>query len=265
MYIEKSFQYRDSNRYKFNAYMILNQSPSFISSTSPQDIAAKVSTNIGNIRNIFKDQLTQRQYDALGTVMNTVLSASTPLSDQTSIMEFRFEGAGVYQNNSTDSPKYQYVNPNRITPKSIDFTDLGGKHNVAWGTFVPDPNFHTGKGLYGAMTVVYKNGDILGIFMRTSTLPNQMDVLNNPSPFEKQLSDTIKPGTYRAVVGIHGPTGEKALNLRTLDGSVLIPTLIDHFPVPSTSGADGVNAHKGFATERGSTACQTIAPDEHQY
>lgn len=61
MYIEKSFQYRDSNRYKFNAYIILNQSPSFISSTSPQDIAAKVSANIGNLRNIFKDQLLQNK------------------------------------------------------------------------------------------------------------------------------------------------------------------------------------------------------------
>lgn len=265
MYTGTSFQYRDSNRYKFNAHVILNQSPSFISSTSPQDIVVKVTANINNLRNVFKDQLTQRQYDALGTVMDEVLNNEMSLSDKMSMIELRFEGAGSYQNNSTDSPQYQSVNSNKVTPKSIDFSDLNGKHNTAWGTFVPDANFHTGKGLYGAMTVVYKNGDIMGVFMRTSTLPDQMDVLSKPSPFVKQLSDTIKPGMYKAVVGIHTPTGEKALNLRTLGGSASIPTLIDHEPSPSTTEATGVNAHKGYRTERGSTACQTIAPEDHSY
>lgn len=265
MYTGTSFQYRDSNRYKFNAHVILNESPSYISSTTPQDIVVKVTANVNNLRNVFKDQLTQRQYDALGMVMDNVLSNEMSLSDKMSIIELRFEGAGSYQNNSTDSPQYQSVNSNKVTPKSIDFKDFGGNHNAAWGTFTPDASFHTGKGLYGAMTVVYKNGDIMGVFMRTSTLPDQMDVLSKPSPFVQQLSDTIKPDTYKAQVGTHTPTGEKALNLRTMKGSSSIPTLIDHEPSPSATAATGVNAHKGYRTERGSTACQTIAPDDHSY
>lgn len=50
--------------------------------------------------------------------MNTALNASTPVSD-------------------TDSPAYQRVNSNRITPKSIDFTDLGGNSIPHKGNKLP--------------------------------------------------------------------------------------------------------------------------------
>ncbi|MFC5470166.1 hypothetical protein ACFPPD_15775 [Cohnella suwonensis] len=155
--------------------------------------------------------MTKRQYDAIGTVINWALSSTTSLADKMGIVEFRFEGSGSYQGGDPATP--QGYNSTKVSLKSIDFTGAtttctGGKHDLDYATngFVHAANFHTGKGLYGAMSVIYRNGDILGVFQRASTLPNKMESF-----------DTVAPGTYKFVVGTHPMSGGyKALNLYVL-------------------------------------------------
>lgn len=96
-----------------------------------------------------------------------------------------------------------------------------------------------GFGLYGAISVIYRNGDFIGILFRTSTLPDKIE-----------SHDTINQGVFKFVVGTHPmASGYKALNIYTLDGSRTLPTAIDN---TAGIGVSDINAH------RGSEGCQTI-------
>lgn len=107
-----------------------------------------------------------------------------------------------------------------------------------------------GYGLYGAISIVYRAGDIVGVFFRASTLPDKIEI-----------QDTVADGTYKFVVGTHPQSGGyKALNLYTLNGSRTLPAIIDKV---SGVGVSGVNAHKGYKLYRGSEGCQTIASEDY--
>ncbi|WP_058302159.1 hypothetical protein [Gorillibacterium timonense] len=248
MYTSSTFQTKESGRYSYNAFVILNKSPQYLTgNTDPAYQASVISSNFATLRNAFKEQLTQRQYDAIGTVLTYVMSLNA--ADRMKLLEYRFEGSGVYQGGDPANPSSIDANVSRI---SVDFRQKNGQHNTAWGTFVPAAKFHEGNGLYGAMSVIYRNGDIIGIFQRASTLPDKMEV-----------ADTLKPGSYKFVVGIHpmsgGSSAYKALNLYKLGTTDrTLPALIDNTPDGASGTVSGINSHKGFNYERGSEGCQTI-------
>lgn len=247
MYVGSSFITKEYGRYSYNAFCILNKSPQYLaSSTDPAYQAGVISTNFETLRNAFKTDLTQRQYDAIGTLLNYVMSLSA--GDRKKLIEYRFEGSGVYQGGSPGSPTTISSNVSR---KSVDFRSKNGAHNSAWGSFQPASGFHEGNGLYGAMSIIYRNGDIVGIFHRASTLPDKME-----------SSDTVMSGTYKFVVGLHPMSGSnqyKALNLyKWGTNNRALPALIDKVSDSAPGTANGINAHKGYNTERGSEGCQTI-------
>jgi hypothetical protein len=136
-------------------------------------------------------------------------------------------------------------NSARVTLKSVDFTLLGGAHFDAQ---VPK-QWADGFGLYGAITIIYRNGDFVGVFFRSSTLPDEIE-----------RDDTVAEGVFKFIVGTHPMAGGyKSLNLYTLDGNRTLPAAIDN---ASGKGVSGVNAHKGYNTERGSEGCLTIPGNE---
>lgn len=159
---------------------------------------------------------------------------------------FWFEGAGCYRAGNTTYPDDSYSA--NVSEVSVNFTSLNGYHNEAG--FPSD--FNDGFGLYGAMSVVYRDGDIVGVFTRASTLPDKME-----------LADTVAEGTYSFKVGTHPESGGyKALNLYKLndftESGRTLPVAIDN---TLEDGISGVNSHKGFNTERGSEGCQTLQHD----
>lgn len=252
MYTGKTLIIRD--RYKYNVDKVLNVNPNYLpyqdylSEAYIYSCKNQINTNVENLITQLSDQLTYRQKAALREVSD-ILRYQWDFSLMFGIHEFRFEGAGSYRAGTSDDG----YNSTTVTRISVDFTNLGGYHNV---TGYPS-DYNDGFGLYGAMSVIYRNGDILGVFFRASTLPDKIDVY-----------DTISEGTFSFKVGTHPISGGyKALNLYLLndfsaDPGRYLPAAIDNNDDGSISG---INSHKGYLNERGSEGCQTIAYENSDY
>lgn len=167
-------------------------------------------------------------------------------SDLMGINEFRFEGAGCYRGGTSDDG----YNSSKVSKVSIDFRNLNGNHNDGQPS-----SFNDGYGLFGAMSVVVRKGDIVGIFFRASTIPDKMD-----------RCATLSEGIYSFKVGTH--KGYKALNLYKLNNFTgsgrRLPAVIDN---ANNDGniIEGVNSHKGWNNERGSEGCMTITNANGDY
>lgn len=108
------------------------------------------------------------------------------------------------------------------------------------------------------MSIVYRNGDIVGVFFRANTLPDKIDTNDA----------TVAEGTYSFKVGTHPITGGyKALNLYQLNNFTesgrRLPAVIDN--KDGDGYITGVNSHKGYINERGSEGCQTICYENNDY
>jgi RHS repeat-associated protein len=177
-----------------------------------------------------------------------------------------------------------YTNGNKMTISTVTLAD--GTQTQSWtlttadgktttGNIEYDPTAAEQKNLvgiegffginqvFGAIMVATDRNGVIGFF-KGSTLPGdgERNILGQYTG-----NKVIDPGTYRMVSWHHGQpavvnqeTGERtsgncwnydnAIQLRTLDGSGVIPT----------NGADatGVNIHASTNTRRASTACQNI-------
>lgn len=219
-----------NGKYIYNAYKILNKNPNYTSYVSG------IKSNIDNFINVFSEQLTTRQKNIISGLKSTFEHDYGHVYDKDGIIEFRYEGAGCYRGDSDN-----YYTPSEVSTASVDFRNLGGYHKDNDS----QDGFNDGLGLYGAMSVVYKKGDIMGVFFRASTLPDQME-----------FDDTVASGKYKFKVGTHPISGGyKALNLYNYNESRTLPAIIDHV---SGNGITGVNSHAGYKNMRGSEGCQTI-------
>jgi len=251
MYTSVTMQTKD--RYSYNGFRILNINPNHLpegdvlSETYIANCKTIVYNNIENLISQLSAQLTSRQKAALRIVGDTVRN-QWDFSLMFGVHEFRFEGAGSYRS-GIDDDGYAANDPNYpVSITSIDFVSRGGYHNEAG--FPTD--FNDGFGLYGTMSVVYRDGEIMGVFNRASTLPDKLETY-----------DTVAEGTYSFKVGTHPISGGyKALNIYKLNDFTsagrTLPTAINKTP---GEGITGVNSHRGYKSYRGSEGCQTLFYD----
>jgi len=250
MYTQLEWATKD--RYKYNAFKVINVSPThlpvydYMNTSRLTTLKNQINSNIANLINQLGSQFTTRQKNAL-TEVGTIITTQFDWLEFYGVHEFRFEGAGCYQNGNGVDDSYS---PDEVSAVSVDFRNLGGNHNEAG---FPS-NFNDGFGLYGAMSVVYRDGDIMAVFTRASTLPDQME-----------QDDTVAEGTYFFKVDFHYPPGGtsyKALRLHVDEACTndQLPTAIDH--VSPSGVADSINSHKGYINMRGSTGCQTLQNDQ---
>lgn len=245
MYTGSAWKY--VNRYKYNAFKVLTTNPSnhsYVAYSPYRNTVTTgiIDTNFNNFLSKLSGQLTTRQVTAINEVRSLVKSGGW--NNRFGIHEFRFEGAGCYRSGIDDN-SYNLNDSithdgNPVSTVSVDFTSLNGNHNS-----LAVSGFFDGFGVYGAMSVVYRDCEIMGVFFRASTLPDQME-----------LDDTVADGNYYFKVGTH--TGYPALNLYSDSNcsNRYLPTAIDHVS-PSTT-ASYINSHRGYTYYRGSEGCQTI-------
>lgn len=230
------------DRYSYNVHKILNKGPVYFATSDSISSKKKViEENMNNFLGNLDSQFTTRQREALLDVVETLKEYTS--EELNGVHEFRYEGAGNYRSGNSENDTY---NSSKVSKISIDFTDRQGQH---FDGLIPE-EWADGIGLYGALSVVYRQGDFLGVFFRSSTLPDQME-----------QDDTAKDGVYSFKVGTHPMSGGyKALNVYTLDGSRTLPALIDN---TAGEGISGVNSHMGYNTERGSEGCFTIPKEDY--
>ncbi len=251
MYTGKSIRTKD--RYKYNFNKIININPNYLKEgASGVEAEEKLRSNCQNLINSLGEQLTDLQKLRIELLYSDLGQPDFYLNEiKDSLIEIRYEGAGWYVNgyglNNYDS--------GRSNLASIDFSDFGGDHRD--GDKHP-ANYCDGIGVYGAMAIVVRRCEIMGIFFRASTLPDDM--------FHH---DTVAPGVYSFKVGTHPSSGGyKALNLYMLnDFSYAGRTLpnIKNMPGSPNPGVTGVNSHKGWNNYRGSEGCQTICQSDGDY
>ncbi len=236
--------------YKYNAFKILNTDPYYLTgSESTADKRTRLSENVDSLILSLSNQLSQRQVHCLEE-MGSMFSSSAKFStsELMGIHEFRFEGAGCYRSGIDDDGR----NTSRVSRVSIDFRNLNGEHNDGQPS-----DFNDGYGLYGAMAVVVRKAEIVAIFFRASTLPDEMD-----------KDATLAEGIYSFKVGTHPISGGyKALNLYKLNNFSSsgrnLPAVIDN--MNDDGIISGVNSHMGHNTERGSEGCPTITKANDDY
>lgn len=225
------------SRYSYNVNYAVNNAPNYFADNATYAVRQQtIYYNLNNFKYNIYHQLTSRQKKAFDEVIDILVRLDD--SDMSKAHEFRFEGAGTYRAGNSENDSF---NSNKTSLVSIDFSKLNGAHYDN----IENQEYADGVGLYGALTFVYRKGDLLGLFFRSSTLPDQMEI-----------DDTVAEGKYIYKVGTHPMAGGyKALNLYTIGMSRTLPTIIDNV---SGNGASGINAHKGYNSERGSEGCQTI-------
>lgn len=191
-----------------------------------------------------------RQLDRKENGIYALLTDSKGNNKLDEYLEFRYEGVG----------KGSGTLANQGTKGQADVTNEKANptagSNIKFGTF-------------SAMTVVIKNAEVQGVFMRTSTLPD--NYLNYPYDNElikKEYTAVVSAGVYKLYRHNHDTFA--AFQLKNLADSATLPAIYDEVTSrwvvdlgeANTSTITGCNIHHNYSnneTSRGSAGCLTVS------
>jgi len=222
--------------YNGDSYLLLSdKSKSVTISGSNVSTKAKaldvLKNNINTLVENGDYNFTSQQIACLQSITDKISDSSVTLDNMKKIIEFRFEGVGAYYGSgqtAADIVNYN-ANKNKI-PSGYDI-----------------------KGIFGAMSVIIQDGDITGVFFRTSTIPDDYLHYN---------TGVIADGWYNAVSWNHGKDDQifAALQLRAFNNnsSQSIAAIYDNYD--NVYYSEGINIHHdyGAATKRNSEGCLTV-------